>query len=107
MFVFRLLLAGAVLLLPLPSHAAKETSPAATKDKSAPSSDAVPSFSWVHVNGPYVAMTFDDGPSAKLTPSLLDLLPAHHIKATFFLIGQNVAETPEIVARASREGHEL
>jgi peptidoglycan/xylan/chitin deacetylase (PgdA/CDA1 family) len=52
-------------------------------------------------------MTFDDGPSAKLTPKLLDLLAAHHIKATFFLIGQNVSENPELVAREVREGHEV
>ena len=48
-------------------------------------------------------MTFDDGPSAALTPKLLDLLAAHHIKATFFVIGENVAEHPEIVARAARK----
>ena len=64
-------------------------------------------FDWVHVDGPYIAMTFDDGPSAKLTPKLLDLLAAHHIKATFFLIGENVAENPEIAAREAREGHEI
>jgi peptidoglycan/xylan/chitin deacetylase (PgdA/CDA1 family) len=64
-------------------------------------------FSSVHVDGPYIAMTFDDGPSATLTPKLLDLLAAHHIKATFFVIGENVAEHPEIVARAAREGHEI
>src|ERR1043166_7250206 len=64
-------------------------------------------FDWVHVDGPYVAMTFDDGPSAKLTPRLLDLLAAHHIHATFFVIGQNVSENPEITARAAREGHEI
>src|SRR5438477_5168569 len=52
-------------------------------------------------------MTFDDGPSATLTPKLLDLLAARHIKATFFVIGENVAEHPEIVARAAREGHEI
>jgi len=38
---------------------------------------------------------------------LLDLLATHHIKATFFVIGENVAEHPEIVARAAREGHEI
>lgn len=64
-------------------------------------------FNSVHVDGPYIAMTFDDGPSATLTPKLLDLLAAHHIKATFFVIGENVAEYPEIVARAAREGHEI
>src|SRR5213596_3164690 len=64
-------------------------------------------FNSVHVDGPYIAMTFDDGPSPTLTPKLLDLLAAHHIKATFFVIGQNVAEHPEVVARAVREGHEI
>ncbi len=64
-------------------------------------------FDWVHVDGPYIALTFDDGPSAKLTPKLLDLLATHHIKVTFFLIGENVAEHPEIVAREVREGHEV
>jgi peptidoglycan-N-acetylglucosamine deacetylase len=64
-------------------------------------------FNSVHVDGPYIAMTFDDGPSATLTPKLLDLLAAHHIKATFFVIGENVAEHPEIVARAAQEGHEI
>ena len=65
------------------------------------------SFNYVHVDGPYIAMTFDDGPSEKLTPKLLNLLAAHHIKATFFVIGQNVAEHPEILQRAIREGHEV
>lgn len=64
-------------------------------------------FNSVHVDGPYIAMTFDDGPSATLTPKLLDLLATHHIKATFFVIGENVVEHPEIVARAAREGHEI
>jgi peptidoglycan-N-acetylglucosamine deacetylase len=64
-------------------------------------------FSYVHVDGPYIAMTFDDGPSEKLTPKLLDLLAAHHIKATFFVIGQNASDHPEILQRAVREGHEI
>jgi peptidoglycan/xylan/chitin deacetylase (PgdA/CDA1 family) len=52
-------------------------------------------------------MTFDDGPSQKLTPKLLDLLAADHIKATFFVVGTNAAEYPEILQRAVREGHEI
>jgi peptidoglycan/xylan/chitin deacetylase (PgdA/CDA1 family) len=64
-------------------------------------------FSSVHVDGPFIAMTFDDGPHATLTPRLLDLLAARHIKATFFVVGQNAAEYPEILKRAAREGHEI
>src|SRR6266487_1223753 len=79
----------------------------AARDNRGPAVESSITFSSVHVDGPYIAMTFDDGPSAALTPKLLDLLAAHHIKATFFVIGENVAEHPEIVARAAREGHEI
>lgn len=65
------------------------------------------SFDSVHVDGPYIALTFDDGPHATLTPKLLDLLAAHKMKATFFVIGQNAADHPEILRRAIREGHEV
>ncbi len=65
------------------------------------------SYSAVHVDGPFIAMTFDDGPSEKLTPELLDLLARHHIHATFFVIGSNVVQHPEILQRAVREGHEI
>ena len=72
-----------------------------------PSKEPPITFNSVHVDGPYIAMTFDDGPSAVLTPKLLDILAAHHIKATFFVLGEMVAEHPEILARAAREGHEI
>ena len=65
------------------------------------------SYSAVHVEGPFIAMTFDDGPSEKLTPELLDILAQHHIHATFFVIGKNAVEHPEILQRAVREGHEI
>jgi peptidoglycan-N-acetylglucosamine deacetylase len=91
--------------------APKAVSPNAEKEATAktpaPPKEPAITFNSVHVDGPYIAMTFDDGPSAALTPKLLDLLAAHHIKATFFVIGENVAEYPEIVARAAREGHEI
>jgi peptidoglycan-N-acetylglucosamine deacetylase len=80
--------------------------PAQEKTPAVPKEPAI-TFNSVHVDGPYIAMTFDDGPSAVLTPKLLDLLAAHHIKATFFVVGEMVAEHPEIVARAAREGHEI
>jgi len=80
--------------------------PAAARTPAAPKEPPI-TFNSVHVDGPYIAMTFDDGPSATLTPKLLDILAAHHIKATFFVLGEMVAEHPEILARAAREGHEI
>jgi len=94
---------------PAPASAVEKTpAPAGAKEK-APAAPKEPpiTFNSVHVDGPYIAMTFDDGPSAKLTPELLDLLAARHIKATFFVLGENVAEHPDIIARAAREGHEI
>lgn len=88
---------------------AQTAAPASSVPDTTPGSPAPPhiSFNYVHVDGPFIAMTFDDGPQKKLTPKLLDLLAEHHIKATFFVIGQNAAEYSDIVARAAREGHEI
>jgi peptidoglycan/xylan/chitin deacetylase (PgdA/CDA1 family) len=65
------------------------------------------SYSSCRVDGPYIAMTFDDGPHPVLTPRLLDVLKARGIRATFFLIGENAAEYPDIVRRIAAEGHEI
>jgi peptidoglycan/xylan/chitin deacetylase (PgdA/CDA1 family) len=93
----------------LPSATPTKPKPMETPPGETPAPPKEPkiTFSSVHVDGPYIAMTFDDGPSAKLTPKLLDLLAARHIKATFFVLGENVAEHPDVVARAAREGHEI
>lgn len=56
---------------------------------------------------PVVALTFDDGPHPRLTPVLLDLLKARNIRATFYVIGQNVARHPRLTARIVSEGHEI
>src|SRR3954454_14720254 len=85
---------------------AQHAKTSAEKTPAAPKEPAI-TFNSVHVDGPYVAMTFDDGPSATLTPKLLDLLAAPRMKATFFVLGEMVAEHPEILARAAREGHEI
>lgn len=68
---------------------------------------AANTYSSVYVKGPYIAMTFDDGPSAEFTATLLDQLAQRKIKATFFLVGQNVAEYPALVRRMVAEGHEV
>jgi peptidoglycan/xylan/chitin deacetylase (PgdA/CDA1 family) len=107
MFVSRFVLICWFGLFAASSICAEDAVPEAAENKPAAPVDPPITFSWVHVDGPYIAMSFDDGPSAKLTPKLLDLLAAHHIKATFFVIGENVAEHPEITARAAREGHEI
>lgn len=56
---------------------------------------------------PEVALTFDDGPSPKYTPLLLDGLKERNVRATFFLLGQIVKENQELVQRMQAEGHLL
>ena len=53
-----------------------------------------------------VALTFDDGPSAE-TAEILDVLAAHNLKATFFMLGRQVELFPEIARRVIDEGHEV
>jgi peptidoglycan-N-acetylglucosamine deacetylase len=55
----------------------------------------------------HVALTFDDGPDPESTPAFLDLLGAHGVNATFFLVGERVAAAPELAKRMVAEGHEV
>ena len=54
-----------------------------------------------------VALTFDDGPDAKTTPQALDILKKYGVKATFFMLGQNVVSNLDIVKRVKNEGHQI
>ena len=52
-----------------------------------------------------VALTFDDGPSERNTPALLDALAAANVHATFFLIGNHVRRHPQLTRRIAATGH--
>jgi peptidoglycan-N-acetylglucosamine deacetylase len=52
-----------------------------------------------------IALTFDDGPNPVVTPSLLELLARHDVRATFFLIGRNVEANGAITRDISARGH--
>jgi peptidoglycan/xylan/chitin deacetylase (PgdA/CDA1 family) len=54
-----------------------------------------------------VAITFDDGPDPFYTPYILNILKEHNVPATFFLIGKNVEDFPEIAKRIVEEGHTI
>lgn len=57
--------------------------------------------------GKYIALTFDDGPSSKVTPRVLQTLKQHDAKATFFMLGNRVEMYPHIAAQVAAEGHEI
>lgn len=52
-------------------------------------------------------LTFDDGPTQKVTPKILDILKKYNIKATFFVLGIEVEENPDILKNIYDNGHTI
>ena len=57
--------------------------------------------------GRRVALTFDDGPDPRWTPRIAAVLRREHVRATFFVIGSQVARHPNIVRSLANDGNEL
>ena len=55
----------------------------------------------------HVALTFDDGPDPDRTPAVLDVLAAHGVRASFFVLGERVRRHPHLTRRIVAAGHEL
>lgn len=55
----------------------------------------------------HVALTFDDGPDPGSTPRVLESLAELGLRATFFLVGERVAEHPDTARQIVERGHEL
>jgi peptidoglycan/xylan/chitin deacetylase (PgdA/CDA1 family) len=102
--MIRLPLFAVTLLLVLPTVAgAQETAPTSLTTGV---TEKI-TFTEVNVDGPYIAMTFDDGPHATNTPKLLDLAAKKHIRLTFFVLGECVQQNPAVLQREVAEGHEI
>lgn len=54
-----------------------------------------------------IALTFDDGPWPESTAKVLNILKENDVKATFFVVGQNVKHYPDLVKRVVAEGHTI
>ncbi|MGR6319356.1 polysaccharide deacetylase family protein [Micromonospora soli] len=54
-----------------------------------------------------VALTFDDGPDPESTPRFLEVLAAHRVRATFFLLGAMLRRSPDLGRRLADAGHEV
>jgi peptidoglycan/xylan/chitin deacetylase (PgdA/CDA1 family) len=59
------------------------------------------------IEGDRVALTFDDGPDEDATPAVLDALEAAGIRATFFVVGEQLMRHHGLARRAALAGHEL
>jgi len=57
--------------------------------------------------GKVAYLTFDDGPSAKVTPRILDVLLEENVPATFFVVGEHVQQYPELIRRMHAAGHTI
>lgn len=55
----------------------------------------------------YIALTFDDGPSGRITNALLDGLAEREVHATFFICGYRTEQFPHVAKRIADEGHEI
>lgn len=58
-----------------------------------------------HKGRKVVFLTFDDGPVPEVTPWVLDTLDRYGVKATFFMVGDNVRRSPALFEEIKRRGH--
>lgn len=54
-----------------------------------------------------LALTFDDGPHPEWTPTILERLKEHNMRATFFVIGRNAQRYPNLVRQIVADGHDV
>lgn len=52
-------------------------------------------------------LTFDDGPIPEVTPHVLEILARYDIKATFFMVGENIDKHPEVFEQVRKAGHSI
>ena len=57
--------------------------------------------------GQAVYLTFDDGPIPEVTPAVLDILAKYGVKATFFMVGENIEKHPEVYEQVVKAGHSI
>lgn len=68
---------------------------------------ATGTYSKISTQEKVVALTFDDGPAKIYTQQILDILKKQQVKATFFVIGEEVKGNPDLLRRMVSEGHEI
>ena len=89
-----------------PPPSTPPTAPPSPASSPAPSATSAPPINRSCAGG-YLRLTFDDGPDATVTPQVLDTLKSRGVRATFFVVGVNVAAQPGLVRREAAEGHQV
>lgn len=62
-------------------------------------------FSFAETEEKCIYLTFDDGPSDRVTPKILDILKEENVKATFFIVGKQAEKRKYLIKREYDEGH--
>ena len=57
--------------------------------------------------GKAVYLTFDDGPIPEVTPKVLAILAKYNVKATFFMVGENIDKHPDVFEQVVQAGHSI
>ena len=105
--IFVVLFIGAIASLDLLDYTISKSSELTGAFPTTPMSKHVKATERTLKGKKLVALTFDDGPSPSTTPALLDILSEKNTVATFFMLGTMADNSPELVKRARREGHEI
>lgn len=81
--------------------------PATPKETAKPNEAVKPTGPVKKPEGKQIALTFDDGPDKTYTPQVLDILKKHDVKATFFVVGIQIAKYGDVLKRIQKEGHAI
>lgn len=94
---------------PLPEVEEEETTPSApaTEKREPPQKSDEIVYHSRRNDRMEIALSFDDGPHPRLTPVILDILAEYGIKATFFMVGENVGYYPDAARAVAEAGHEI
>ncbi len=103
---------GVKLKVALPPLVAGLDGPTWGQEPAAPEIPEMPAtiqdtYTRVKTSRKVIAITFDDGPHPENTPRLLDMLKERKIKATFYVVGNMVKYSPQLLQRMIAEGHEI
>jgi peptidoglycan/xylan/chitin deacetylase (PgdA/CDA1 family) len=91
-----------------PSSTKQPTQPAAKPPVQKPPDQKPPADDWnLAAHGKVLYLTFDDGPQHEWTPKVLAVLRKHNARATFFVLGMQVAQYPELIAAERAAGHRI
>jgi peptidoglycan/xylan/chitin deacetylase (PgdA/CDA1 family) len=92
---------------PSETSAPEETTPPPTESTTPAVTDPQETNQDKYKGRKLIALTFDDGPDGKYTPQILDILKEYNAKATFFVVGPQVAKNPDVARRIIKEGHTI